>query len=91
MIVELILERDIKYVIYQACLNLNILDLCCDEHGSKVVIKLFNSEHIEVTILILSIVGAEAEQLAMHEWGNLVVQKCIKGSLVRAKACKEVM
>jgi len=53
--------------------------------------KLFNSQHIEVTILIMSIVGAEVEQLAQHEYGNLVVQKCIKGAIKRARENKEVM
>lgn len=78
-------------MIYQTCLNVNILDLCSDEHGAQVVMKLFDSQHIEVTILILSFVSAEAKHLAQHEWGNLVVQKCIKGSLKRAKEYKEVM
>lgn len=91
MIVILIMQRDTKYVIYQACLNLPIPDLCHHEHGARVVMKLFNSQHVEVTILILSVVGAEGEQLSLSEWGNLVVQKCIKGSLKRARECKEVM
>lgn len=55
------------------------------------MIKLLNSQHVEVTILILSVVGAAAEQLALHEWGNLVVQKCIKGALIKAHGCATVI
>jgi len=54
-----------------------LTDLIVDEHGSNVVIKLLDSQYIEVTILILSIVGADVLHLSKHIYGNLVVQKCL--------------
>lgn len=67
-----------------------MLDLCLDEHGSRVVIKLLDSQYIEVITLILSVVGADVEQLSKDEWGNLVVQKCLVATLTPSQTSNEV-
>lgn len=87
----LLLDRDIKYITFNFCLNVNLINLSQEENGSRIVVKLLDSQYIEVTILILSIVGAEVEHLSKDEWGNLVVQKCLISTLTRAQESREVM